>query len=90
MVLVEGIGNKVRKLGLKNNQLKSRINELEFEITSLNAKLHEQTGKIQELEQHIADIRIRGTLHPEDSAIARQKIEGLLREIEKCQSLLNS
>ena len=88
-LIVEGITNKVKKLTVRNKQLKDRIFELEKENTRLVERLESQASRNDELEQRISAVQTAGLLQTEDSFQAKQKVNELLREIEKCYSLLN-
>jgi hypothetical protein len=48
-----------------------------------------QAKQVQQLQDEISVIRISGKMVSGDSSHARQKMNDLLREIEKCQALLN-
>lgn len=88
-VIVEGVGNKVKKLIIRNNQLKDKMLELESEKISLQEKIRVQSTQIQQLESRLADMQLGRVLGSDKPLLARQKINELLREIEKCQALLN-
>lgn len=88
-VIVEGIGNKVKKLILKNIQLKDRLLQAESEKAGLREKIAEQQTQIEALESQVSTLLVAGSLHNSDAVLARQKVNDLLREIEKCQVLLN-
>lgn len=88
-VVVEGVGNKVKKLIIRNSQLKDKMLELESEKFSLQEKLRTQSTQIQQLESRLADMQLGKVLGSDKPLLARQKINELLREIEKCQALLN-
>ena len=89
-LIVEGLENKVKKLLMRNKQLKDRIFQLEQEKQGLLEGAELQTGRIRELEENMAALEASRVLVSGDSMLARQKIDELLREIDKCQSLLNS
>lgn len=86
---VEGIINKTQKLILRNKQLKEKIVRLEADQQGLGDKLNEQSYRISELEARLSNIQLSAALGKEDSNQARQKVNDLLREIEKCYALLN-
>jgi uncharacterized protein YigA (DUF484 family) len=88
-LIVEGIINKVKKLTVRNKQLKDRIFELENENARLVEELESQAARNDQLEQRIGAVQTAGLLDAEDSFQAKQKVNELLREIEKCYSLLN-
>ena len=88
-VIVEGIGNKVKKLFLKNIQLKDKLLQAESEKAGLREKIAEQQKQIKALEGQVSTLQVTGSLNNGDAVLARQKVNDLLREIEKCQVLLN-
>ena len=88
-VIVEGIGNKVKKLILRNVQLKDKLLQAEIEHTGLRDKITEQQKQIEALQNQVATMQLAGLLNDGDTVLARQKVDELLREIEKCQVLLN-
>jgi chromosome segregation ATPase len=88
-IIVEGIGNKVKKLIIRNKQLKEKLLQFEEEKRDLLENIENQTRQIRELESRIASLQVARVLDTGDSVHARQKVNDLLREIEKCQVLLN-
>ena len=88
-VVVEGIENKVKKLIIRNKNLKEKILHLETEKQRLTDKIEIQSRQIQQLNNELAHAQIAGSLVSGDSSHARQKLQDLLREIERCQTLLN-
>ncbi len=86
---VEGIINKTQKLILRNKQLKEQIANLETERERLKEQLSEQASRIKEMEGKLANSHFITALGKNDSLQARQKVNELLREIEKCYTLLN-
>jgi dynactin complex subunit len=86
---VEGIINKTQKLVLRNQQLKEQITNLETDQERLKEQLSEQATRIKQMEEKMANHRLSSALEKNDSLQARQKVNELLREIEKCYALLN-
>jgi len=86
---VEGIGIKVKKLVIRNMQLKEKLLQLEGERAGLQDRIRVQELQIKEMEDHIAALQAARVLDTDDSILARQKVNDLLREIDKCQVLLN-
>ncbi|MBW6497219.1 MAG: hypothetical protein K0B09_02395 [Bacteroidales bacterium] len=86
---VEGIINKTQKLVLRNRQLKEKITNLETDQEQLRKQLNEQAARIQQMEEKMANNHLTFLLGKNDSLQARQKVNELLREIEKCYALLN-
>ena len=88
-LIIEGIDNKIKKLLVRNNQLQERIIQFEEEKRSLSSELEALTAKLRDSENELAEVKVAGLLKMGDSSYARQRINELLREIEKCQALLN-
>lgn len=86
---VEGIINKTQRLILRNRQLKEKITQLEADQQNLKDELSEQASRIRDLEERLSSSHIGSVLEKDDSNQARQKVNELLREIEKCYALLN-
>ncbi len=88
-LIVEGIMNKVRKLTVYNKQLKEKIFSLGEEKLMLENDLAAKSERISQLEKDLISLQSASVLEGKDPFMAKQKIEELLREIEKCQVLLN-
>ncbi len=88
-LIVEGISNKVKKLLVRNKQLKEKIFQLETEKLELQARLNEEQTLLKQLDRQLTEVKVAKVLDADDSLNARQKVNDLLREIEKCYSLLN-
>ena len=86
---VEGIINKTRKLILRNGQLKQKVETLEAEQQRLVEQINEQASRIKEMEEKLSGNYLSAAFGKTDSVQARQKVNELLREIEKCYALLN-
>jgi RNA binding exosome subunit len=89
-LLLEGIEVKLKKLRLYNKGLKEKVIVLEREKLGLQERLQSQKLFIEQLEQKIAHLQSVKTLEGNDSVQAKQKVNELLREIDKCYELLNS
>jgi uncharacterized protein YlxW (UPF0749 family) len=88
-LVLDGIENKVKKLVFNNQQLKEenkRISEIKDDLQVQVTRLKE---KINELEDKINKLKVTKVLSGEDTLQARLQINELLREIDKCYSLLN-
>lgn len=88
-LIVEGIINKANKLTVRNKQLHNRIVELQGQQQVLKQKLEEQLTINNNLNQRLGEVQVAKVLSTTDSLQARQKVNELLREVEKCYSLLN-
>lgn len=88
-VIAESIGNKVKKLIIRNKQFKDKLLQSEEEKASLLNTIEKQAEHISNLEDRFASLQVARMLETDDASLARQKVNDLLREIEKCQMLLN-
>ncbi len=88
-LIVEGIQNKLKKLTIRNKQLKEKILSLETDNRSLQKDLEGSAQRIGGLEKELANVQAAKLLEGTDSSRAKQKINELLREIEKSTVLLN-
>ncbi len=88
-LLVEGIQNKVKKLVARNKQLHQQVSGLQEEKQALQEELEAQRQRIDELKQGLINTEVSGLVEGDDTFGAKQKINELLREIEKCYVLLN-
>jgi len=88
-VLLSDIYLKIRKLIETLDHLKdenARLKESQKELKNL---ISQQENKIHVLEEKLNQITISQTLENTDIDLARKKIGGLVREIDKCISLIN-
>ncbi|MFO7977089.1 MAG: hypothetical protein R6U64_00400 [Bacteroidales bacterium] len=88
-LIVEGITNKIRKLTLQNKKLQQQILELQDQQARLNDSLYQQVQQNDQLEQRLQQVQVGKALSTQDSFQAKQKVNELLREVEKCYALLN-
>lgn len=88
-LIIEGIDVKVKKLLIRNNQLKDKVLHLEEEKNVLSAEISSLVSRLRETEQELSEAKVATVLKKEDAGQARQRINELLRDIEKCQTLLN-
>ncbi len=88
-LVLEGIENKVKKLGFNNRQLKQENQRLSELNASLQNNVAVLEARIAELEDIINQQKIISVLSGSDKMQARHQINELLREIDKCYSLLN-
>lgn len=88
-LLVEGILNKIKKLNLLNKQLKTKILELERKGNALESLLAQEKERVDFLQDEILHTRMAGKLGRGETLGAKQKIDELLREIERLSVLLN-
>ena len=88
---IEYFISRYETLMAKNRELEDEIARKESEIMGYREKLENSNNIIKELEQKIDKLQVAGAF--EASAVdvkeARQNIGRLVREIDKCISLLN-
>ena len=89
-LIVEAIRNKVKRLLISNKDLKNRLGDLEEEKKQLEEMLADRDKKISQLETALTREQLTKGLGDGDSVRAVQKVDELLREIEKCHVLLNN
>jgi septation ring formation regulator EzrA len=88
-LVVEGIENKIKKLFLINQHLQNENQQLRKEKSELTDLLEQSGEKVKQLEEQINRLKVAKILSGKDHLQARQQINELLREIEKCYALLN-
>ncbi|MFW5793242.1 MAG: hypothetical protein ACOCWC_03085 [Bacteroidota bacterium] len=88
-LVVEGFENKIKRLFLKIDQIKKENDYLKRETDELKSQLKQKENQISLLEQKLQELKLAKTLEKSDPFQAKQKINDLLREIEKCYALLN-
>jgi chromosome segregation ATPase len=88
-LVLDGIENKVKKLVYSNQQLKEENKKITELRDDLQLQVSQLKEKIAELEDRINKLKVTKVLSGEDTLQARLQINELLREIDKCYSLLN-
>ena len=85
------LNNKLEELFERYSDLRTKNRDLTKENDTLNRYLQERNDKVKELEIKYERIKISGALMGDgDGAIeAKQKINELVREIDRCVALLN-
>jgi len=85
------LNKKLEELFERYNDLRTKNKELKNENEVLNRYLQESDEKLKDLEIKYERIKISGALMGEgESAVAvKQKINELVREIDRCVALLN-
>ena len=83
--------SRYEQLMAVNRELKGNLERRDTEIRDCREKLNESNNKIKELEQRIDKLQIAGAFEASAADVkeARQNIGRLVREIDKCISLLN-
>jgi len=89
--IINSIEIKLIKLITKHNQLKLEKSDLQKNNNALNVKLQEQEDQILALHDKVKFINISKSVDTtkEDVKATRSKINGYVREIDKCIALLN-
>lgn len=89
-LLVSGIEYKVRKLTGQMEVLKEELNRVVLEKQTLETIVRDKRNEVKSLEEKIKLINVAKSIESgKDSAQAKQKINELVREIDKCIGLLN-
>lgn len=88
-LVLEGLEHKVKKVIFKNQQLENLNTKIAEKNKNLESEILAQQAKISELEETIIKLKVSKVLTGQDTMQARQQINELLREIDKCYSLLN-
>jgi chromosome segregation ATPase len=88
---LELLNKKLEELFEKYDDLRTKNRDLTKENDTFKRYLHERDEKVKELENKYERIKISGALMGEgEGAIeAKQKINELVREIDRCVALLN-
>lgn len=89
--MIQNLNGKVDLLIKQCDRLKSENAALEEANHALHEEIEEQGKVISELEEKNEMIKVAGALQGsgEENSEARQKINELVREIDKCIALLN-
>ena len=83
--------SRYENLKVRNRDLEQALGKKDAEIEDCRAKLNNSNNKIKELEQKIDKLQLAGAFEASAADVkeARQNIGRLVREIDKCISLLN-
>lgn len=88
--VISGIKVKIKKLIDQQQNDELQINQLKKEIKELNNLVVEQTQQIRTLEEKNRILTVTKTLEStSETNEVKKKITELVREIDKCISLLN-
>ncbi|HTX88905.1 MAG TPA: hypothetical protein VMC08_07955 [Bacteroidales bacterium] len=89
--LVSGIQNKIRILVARHSELQKDHRRLQAELQELKSVLEEQKKTITKTEEKIRNLTLTKTIeNKEGAAEAKERINELVREIDKCIGLLNT
>ncbi len=89
-LLLEGIQHKVKRLRIVNNGLKEKIDSLTQERLTLLEEIEAQKQHSEQMKDEILYLQAVKSLGGKDSKKAMQKVNELLREIDKCYELINN
>lgn len=88
--LVNGIAEKLKKLIANHNHLIKENSELKQEQKSLIENLENQKNLIEQLKEKNRNLKISKSVKLEEgNEDVKNKIDELVREIDKCIGLLN-
>lgn len=88
-LVFEAIELKIKKLIYSHRQLKQENNTLQQQKANLENQVGQLQEKVSELEDKINKLKVTKVLAGEDTMKARHQINELLRDIDRCYSLLN-
>jgi predicted nucleic acid-binding Zn-ribbon protein len=85
------LNKKIEELFERYNDLRTKNRDLKNENDTLKRYIEERELKIRDLEKRYERIKISGALmgEGEGAAEAKNKINELVREIDRCVALLN-
>jgi chromosome segregation ATPase len=89
---LQRLKNKIGLLVSQYEHIKAENERMAIELTTLKIILNENKTKISELDQKTNRLQIAGafTASSADVREAKQKIAKLIKEIDRCISLLNT
>lgn len=89
--IIESLRGKVSRVIADNQLLRSELDKLAMDRDRLVCQKREGESRIQLLNRRIEILETAGGLmgNQGDNRIARQRVNKLLREIDKCLALMN-
>lgn len=88
--LVSRINEQVLELLGRQKSLKSKCVDLQIRNAELEKSVKDRNKEIEELREQIVKLKIaRSLIDKKGSTEVKKKIDGLLREVDKCLGLLN-
>ena len=89
--LIVDVKNNLSLLISKQGRLEDDLKKLEQHLEQLQTQLFNANEKVQQLEEENRQLRLAKAVSGvnEDSSEAKDKINELVREIDKCLALLN-
>jgi len=90
-ILVTGIEYKIKKLINQNNQQEAEKTILKNENNNLNKIIDQQTKQIRELKEKFRNLKIAKSLNQNNGSVdAKNRINELVREIDRCIEFINN
>ena len=88
---IERLHNKLESLLANYQHVKEELNVSSQKVDELSKKLEVQNNTIQQLNEKNKVLKLSSSIQAEhgDNKAAKQKINELVREIDKCIALLN-
>jgi len=88
---IERLHNKLESLLANYQHLKEELNVSSQRVVELSKKLEVQNNTIQQLNEKNKVLKLSSSMQGDqgDNKAAKQKINELVREIDKCIALLN-
>lgn len=88
---IELIISRYETLLARNKELEEAIGQRDAEIEACRGKIVDSNNRIKELEQKIDELQVAGAFAASAADVkeAKQNIGRLVREIDKCITLLN-
>lgn len=88
---IERLHNKLESLLANYQHVKEELNVSSQKVDELSKKLEVQNNTIQQLNEKNKVLKLSSSIQGEhgDNKAAKQKINELVREIDKCIALLN-
>ena len=88
---IDRLHNKLESLVANYNHLKEELNASNQKVDVLSKQLDEQNQTIKQLNEKNKVLKLSSSIQGEqgDDKAAKQKINELVREIDKCIALLN-
>ena len=88
---IERLHNKLESLLANYQHLKEELNGSSQRVVELSKKLEVQNNTIQQLNEKNKVLKLSSSMQGDqgDNKAAKQKINELVREIDKCIALLN-
>ncbi len=89
--LINGLKSKIGQIISRYESLKSENTQINAELSKCKQQLQDKNEQITELKKQIDNLQLTEAFRSsyEDTKEAKQKIAKLIREIDKCITMLN-